>query len=287
MGIAKVLFWDSTMHPPKLDAAERYKYKELLKHYPGALIIIDTLRSGHSGDENDSRHMEKVMAFARELRDLGATVIVLHHTPKSSDTKYKGSSAIFDMADHILALYPVRRGTEEEADEDDDVDKIYRFGTKDKTRYRPFKMFLTFDTETELFTAAADPDNELLEQLHKIIIKITGTGISPNQKMIIENAKSEGMPEKKIRGLLGRGEGKFWTMEKGAKHTKIYQSISNSAKLPPYIGRRIAELDLEPLKAVAELTSNTPQQTIVNAEFGKSFEGSKNIAELNLFEGVI
>ncbi len=53
----------------------------------------------------------------------------------------KGSTAIFDLADHVLGLHKVRRGTEQEVDDDEDSN-YYRFGTKEKTRYEPHHIFL-------------------------------------------------------------------------------------------------------------------------------------------------
>ena len=144
----------------------------LLKNHPNALLIFDTLRSAQTGDENESRSMALVMQTLRQLRDQGATVILLHHTRKGSDSTYKGSTAIFDLVDHVMGLYPVK-GPEDDQEVDEDhmenSDRTFRFGTKDKTRFQPFKHFLRFDKESHLFVAADDPGDFTLAQIQKLI----------------------------------------------------------------------------------------------------------------------
>lgn len=101
------------------------------RHLGGVdLIVIDTLRDAHSGDENDATAMRAVMAQARLLRDLcGAAVMVTHHMkrPSKADAdlrpahRLRGSTAIHGSADAIIALELRGRereeGTEGEAGE--------------------------------------------------------------------------------------------------------------------------------------------------------------------------
>ena len=57
----------------------------------------------------------------------------------------KGSTAIFDLVDHVIGLYPVR-GPKNDQEIDEDVEenseRTFYFGTKDKTRFDHFKHFL-------------------------------------------------------------------------------------------------------------------------------------------------
>jgi hypothetical protein len=230
-GALDVFFLSSCDNPPKLDKADWVEYKALIEQVPDCLLIFDTLRSAQSGNENDSQEMERVMGRLRELRDAGATILLLHHTPKSSMMQYKGSSAIFDMADHILALYPVRKGTDQEVEQDeDDADRVYRFGTRDKSRYRPFTMHLAFDREAELFKAAPDPEAEKFEILHQIISRIQDTGnAQAHQSAVVEACKQDGRfpeNEKRIRDLLKRGTTRYWDTRKGMRNATIYIPLS-------------------------------------------------------------
>ncbi|MCC7111522.1 MAG: AAA family ATPase [Deltaproteobacteria bacterium] len=108
------------------------------RHLGGVdLIVIDTLRDAHSGDENDATAMRAVMAQARLLRDLcGAAVMVTHHMKKPSKAdadlrpahRLRGSTAIHGSADAIIALELRGREREdgaddEQAEDDADVDE--------------------------------------------------------------------------------------------------------------------------------------------------------------------
>lgn len=204
----EVLFWHNTneVRPPKLDRAEWEQYKQV----PRGLLVFDTLRASQSQDENDSRHMAGIMSRLKELRDEGWTILLLHHTPKSNDRTYKGSTAIIDLADHVLSLHKVRKGTEQEAEDDEDSN-YYRFGTKDKTRYEPFHLFLEFDKE-QGFVVASDPDTERLEEIHDLLKDREPM----KQGDVFELAKTElGITSKgTLHRLLRRGTGMFWTTEK-------------------------------------------------------------------------
>lgn len=72
---------------------------------PPALVVVDTLaRSMHDGDENSAKDMGAfVHAMERIQRELGATVLVVHHPGKSGGSE-RGSSALRAAADTMLAL---------------------------------------------------------------------------------------------------------------------------------------------------------------------------------------
>jgi len=230
-----VLFWHPTneIKPPRLDSKEYEYYKELPV---GSLLIFDTLRASQSRDENDSQHMAMIMQRLKELRDCGYTVLVLHHTSKSSDRVYKGSTAIFDLCDHSLSLHKVKKGCSmpEENDDDDDTDTYYRLGTQDKTRYEPFYIFMEFDAERGCFAIAPDPDTETLEAIHALLVD--KESLKTNE--IFEIVKSKiGLKSKgKFTYLLRKGMGKYWTSESGGKGRSTYYKAT-SPVVPVYRDR--------------------------------------------------
>ncbi|MBT6230218.1 MAG: AAA family ATPase, partial [Candidatus Scalindua sp.] len=118
-----VYFWrahNDNLKAPKLDSNEWVQYKRLPE---GAVLVFDTLRASQSKDENASNDMSLIMGRLKELRDLGFTIVLLHHTPKNSDKAPKGSTAIVDLADHILGLTRVKKkqnGKEEVIEDDED-----------------------------------------------------------------------------------------------------------------------------------------------------------------------
>lgn len=69
------------------------------------LVVIDSLRSLWSGDENDSGAAAQVMETAAALaRVTKAGVLVLHHVPKNSTSAYRGSSAFAGAAEVVATL---------------------------------------------------------------------------------------------------------------------------------------------------------------------------------------
>jgi hypothetical protein len=65
------------------------------------LIVIDSLRQAHLGDESSSQEMAVVMSQARQLAGYGGAVIVVHHTRKN-DGAMRGSTEIEAAADAIV-----------------------------------------------------------------------------------------------------------------------------------------------------------------------------------------
>ncbi|MEW6714944.1 MAG: AAA family ATPase [Nitrospirota bacterium] len=223
IGIEDVLFWHNSneiLRPSKLDKPEWEYYKSL----PTGLLIFDTLRASQGQDENDSQKMAFIMTRLKELRDKGFTILLLHHTPKGNDRTYKGSTAILDLADQVLSLHKVKKSNPEggEVDEDeDDHNCYYRLGTKDKTRYEHFHIFMSFDKEKG-FIKATDPDDEYLRPIYEILKNRERL----NQKQIFElikvelDIKSKG----KVINLLRKGEGKYWTSHRD-KNAVFYEAI--------------------------------------------------------------
>lgn len=224
IGIEDVLFWHNAneiLRPPKIDMKEWILYKALPS---GSLLVFDTLRASQGQDENDSQKMAFVMSRLKELRDMGFTILLLHHSPKGNDRTYKGSTAIIDLADHVLSLHKVRKANpegEEVDDMEDDYNCYYRLGTKDKTRYEPFHIFMTFDREKG-FIKASDPDDEDLQAIHSILEDKKAL----NQKQIFDILKEElDIKSKgKVINLLRKGEGKYWTSHR-VKNAVYYEII--------------------------------------------------------------
>ena len=212
VGGGEVLFWTANDAPAHLDR-DSHVFFNLLNNYPNAVFIFDTLRSSQSGDENDSRSMAFVLQTLRKLRDCGATVILLHHTKKGSDSTYKGSTTIFDLVDHVIGLYPVNGPSSEQDFGENHIEtskQVFHFGTKDKTRFQPFKLHLRFDVEQGLFTLATEPPNLTLERIRELI---PHEGIIQKDLLPIISQQLK-IGEKKIHALLKQGTGFHWTAKK-------------------------------------------------------------------------
>lgn len=260
IGADDVLFWHNAneeMKPPKLDSLDAEAYKHLPK---GSLLVFDTLRASQSKDENNSQDMAVIMSKLKDLRDMGFTILLLHHTPKGNDRTYKGSTAILDLADHVLSLHKVRKGNPEggEVEDEDDTDCLYRLGTKDKTRYEPFHVFMSFDKERG-FVKAEDPDELDLQGIYYFLKDKPRL----NQGNIFELAKEElDIKSKgKVISLLKKGEGKYWTSAREGKAV-FYQAIGCVHVSDP-IYRTDGQINGTPLEPVRDFRTddqtNTPE----------------------------
>jgi putative DNA primase/helicase len=259
---SNVLFWHPTneIKPPRLDSKEYELYKKLPE---GSLLVFDTLRASQSRDENDSQHMAMIMQRLKELRDCGYTILILHHTSKSSDRVYKGSTAIFDLCDHNLSLHKVKKGcsTPESEDDEDTDNYCYRLGTQDKTtRYEPFHIFLEFDIEKGCFVIAPDPETETLEEIHSLLV---GKELLKTND-IFELVKGEiGIKSKgKLTYLLRKGIGKYWNSESRGRGKPTYYKATSPA-VPLYIPR---PLDY-PAATSPDQKDQLPQKRLESPDF--------------------
>jgi hypothetical protein len=222
LDVRDVNFWhlSATLKPPKLDSSDWTLYKQLPA---GSLIFIDTARACQDGDENSSQDVGLVMGRLKEIREQGNEIVLLHHTGKVNDRGYKGSTAWVDLADHVLSLHTVRRGTLEEIDDDGgpDPDALFSLGTGAKTRYAPARIYLRFDPTGAGFTLAEDPDQETL---HSIRERIAEDAQGVSQTLLYEWGKSalDLSKKGKLVFLLQKGEHQgLWTSRKNGR-TRLY-----------------------------------------------------------------
>jgi hypothetical protein len=118
--------------PPRIDTEHWIEYRRLVEESGNeCLIVFDTLRSSQMQNINDDQDSAKIMERLKHLSDLGATVLLLHHTPKYDPTTFKGSGTIADLVDHVLLI------------KDTSDPGVYSYGTLEKTRYDHFEVFLT------------------------------------------------------------------------------------------------------------------------------------------------
>lgn len=257
-GADQVQYWIGS-DIPQLNTAEWVELKSLVMTLTNPLVIIDTLSSSCSSlDIANNKDLAPVMAKIIELRNLGATIVLLHHTPKSDETKYIGASCIYNQCDHILAMYPVRQaGSDQEATDDDGM-KVYRLGTKDKSRFDHFHLYVEFDDCSGTFTKAADPAQEFIDTLTRFIMEQPGI----TQTEILSKIG----PKNKIRALLKNHDGSAWRSEKGAKNaTHYFPNPVCQFAAPLRAGKQENRNQLT--KATCETESDDIQQSPIGTEF--------------------
>ncbi len=176
---------------------------EIYKKFPPGLFIIDSLRSSHLLEENSSKDASLIMARHKEIRALGNTIILIHHENKIGG--YRGSTAWFDLSDHILKFSRVQRiGSDEDAEEDD-FDLPIRLGLGGKSRFssamelRP--MYFRF--ENHQLCSAENPEEEVLTKMAQLLNPAYPPNQSEFQKLVKQNI---GIGQKDFRKLLKKGE---------------------------------------------------------------------------------
>ncbi len=192
---------------------------EIYKVFPKGLIIFDSLRSSHHLEENSSRDAGFIMDRYREIRALGNTVILIHHENKIGG--YRGSTAWFDLVDHVLKFNRVKRiGTDEEGDEDDFTLPI-RLGLGGKSRFSSAMEFkaMYFKFDNHQLVKAEDPEKNILEKMADLLNTTPPPNQSEFRKLVTNNF---GFKRTVFERLLRKGEELgFWYSRRSRDDNKI------------------------------------------------------------------
>ena len=196
--------------PIRFDADEWRVYKT----FPPGLFIIDSLRSSHLLEENSSKDASFIMARHKEIRSLGHTILLIHHENKVGG--YRGSTAWFDLSDHILKFSRVKAiGSDVDAVEED-FNLPIRLGLGGKSRFSSAMDLkpIYFRFQDHQLCRADDPDDEALNKMANLLSAAYPPNQAEFQKLVKENL---GMGKDLFRRFLKKGEIKnFWL----AKHTE-------------------------------------------------------------------
>ena len=167
--------------PIRFDADEW----EVYKTFPPGLFIIDSLRSSHLLEENSSKDAAFVMARIKEIRTLGSTVILIHHENKLGG--YRGSTAWFDLSDHILKFSRVQKVGSDEDVEQDDFDLPIRLGLGGKSRFSSAMDMkpMYFKFVGHQLCCADDPEDQVLTKMADLL----DPSNPPNQTEFLTLAK--------------------------------------------------------------------------------------------------
>lgn len=171
------------------------------------VLIVDSMIRFHTADENSATQMAPVMAALRELATAGASVVVLHHKPKSETSLYRGSSDIVAGADAAFSL--VKR------------DELLELRTI-KNRFAPeMTVEIQADFAAGIFSPSSTPGREWMAEVDRFADIIRDSpGLSQN-----EVVKRAGIKRERAIGLLKRNEGSLWRSQEGANRSKSYFPI--------------------------------------------------------------
>lgn len=183
------------------------------KRTPGllenVLIVLDSIRDFVVGrDMNSDRDIGPVMEKLKRLREVGATVIFLHHTSKEGDGKvFKGSTAFRDSVDMSYALSSVRNENQLVFTLEIDKDRLGVDG----------RVAFELDTETMRLISAnfkmasiSDYKRQFIETV-KPILDQHPDGMT--QTAVLEEIGTTS-DDKTARNYLKEFDGVFWIMRK-------------------------------------------------------------------------
>ena len=172
------------------------------------LIVFDSLIRFHEADENSATEMALVMGGLRALANAGATVVALHHKPKSDGALYRGSSDIAGGVDTALAVSRDRTAG---------LLRVECF----KSRFgEEFTLTLRPDLSASgdfVVTSSpqADAEQADIDRLADTIRRHPGQP----KRFIVETS---GLPRARARALLERLDGQFWRAQSGPSNATLF-----------------------------------------------------------------
>jgi hypothetical protein len=181
---------------------------EFAREHQG-LIVFDSLIEFHPGSEQSSTETRAFMRRFRLLANVGATVVILHHTGKAETSKlYRGSSDIKAAVDTAYLLVP----GSQEPDELGALSMTYF-----KARLAPGQNFGMKFVRGQGFLSG-EPFKPI-KSLEEAIEEILGANPDSNQTEIVRLAQGAGFARGRVEASLKTGP---WVKRPGPKNSTLY-----------------------------------------------------------------
>jgi hypothetical protein len=173
------------------------------------LLIFDSLIEFHPGSEQSSTETRAFMKHFRLLANLGATVIVLHHSGKAETSKvYRGSSDIKAAVDTAYQLQKVG----------EESNQLRQLSMKCfKGRLTPGQSFGLEFRQGQGFVASEAAGKT--KTTSEIIAEILTENPRSNQSTVIKLGRSRGCNKGQIEQALKTGP---WHREPGPNNSTLY-----------------------------------------------------------------
>jgi AAA domain len=181
-------------------------------HQHKGLFIFDSLIEFHPGSEQSSTETRAFMRFFRALANLGATVIILHHSGKAETAKiYRGSSDIKAAVDTAYQLESV----------DKESRKLGRLSLKCfKGRLMPGQDFgLEFQQKVGFVACEVAVATMSVEEVVAEILKVNP---GSKQKDIVQLGRSRGSSKGQLEECLRTGP---WRRQPGPNNSILYSLV--------------------------------------------------------------
>ncbi len=200
------------------------------------LIICDPLVAFHDGSEQDAGDTRRFMNKFRKLANLGATVLVMHHTGKGESSKqYRGSSDFKGSVDLAFKL----RG---DPKPDGSLDRLSLACFKG--RVKPGQDLGMCFVEGQGLVASTVPEAHAaaarLERAIEAIAEFLESNPGAKKTEIEKHVNEGGIPREAVREALDAGEANGrWTKRKG-RGSAIHYVICETEELDVQVNRRTA-----------------------------------------------
>jgi hypothetical protein len=213
--------------PPGPDSAIIREFAR--QHRP--LLIWDSLIDFHDGDEQSASETRKFMKHFRALANLGATVLILHHTGKTiGSQEYRGSSdikAAVDMAYCLEAEMTLAGG-------------IHRLTLRNfKARFALGRHLGLEFVPKKGFIACELPDQP--RDAMQTVMEIVNAHPGSNQSQIVALAQQAGISKHQVEGCLKDGP---FNRERGNRNEWLYTlAVAQIPKIPASIEEGNREIE--------------------------------------------
>lgn len=201
----------STFEQPAIDMLNTLHQGAVKDGYKNTLIIFDSLKNFlNLGNDNQA---SDVMKKITDLRDVGATVIIISHTTKSG-SNYQGSNNIRDAVDAMFRIEKIESPEGE----------LRAILNSEKERL-PVKDIVIAVTTATLSLRTLEIEGARLTQQDKDLISEIKTilakqpGINKTELMTELGYKKTNRP---MRDKLEQFEDIHWRAEKGEKNATLY-----------------------------------------------------------------
>jgi hypothetical protein len=173
------------------------------------LIIYDSLIEFHPGSEQSSTETRAFMRQFRALANMGATVVVLHHTGKAETAKlYRGSSDIKAVVD---TAYLLEKGSEET----ERLSKLLL--TCFKGRLMPGRDFAFEFHKGQGFVSSVP--GLVKKRLTEVVAELLESAPGLNQTAIVRKVREQGFAKGEIEKCLRNG---FFKQQPGPHNATLY-----------------------------------------------------------------
>jgi hypothetical protein len=192
----------NTWPPPGPESPVVVKF--VREHMP--LIVYDSLIEFHPGSEQSSTETRAFMRRFRALANLGATVVILHHTGKAPTSKeYRGSSDIKAAVDTAYLLERV----------DENTPEIRKLLLKCFKGRLALAQNFSMEFRRGLGFVPAESSKTVSEIIEDLLREHPGF----NQSQIIKLCVARGCSKSQVQKALKNGK---WDTGKGPKNATLY-----------------------------------------------------------------